>query len=115
MILLYTASLTTLGSLYFAWWWIVIAPFIVAFWRFRSFWRSVTQAFLGSALSWAIPAWYMDKQNGSLLSNQLSQLFHLPGHFGLLLVTVAFAGTMGALGGLAGNRLRATVNSALQN
>jgi hypothetical protein len=106
MIFIYTCSLILALGHFLNWWVVPLLAGIVAFWRLRRLWRALPQAFLAGALGWMVPAIWKDAANGSLLSTKVSQLFHLPGAWGVLVSTALVGGVLAGLGAIMGQRLR---------
>ncbi len=111
MIFVFTLLLTWIGAWFFPWWWGAIAASLVAFWRLRRLWWLLPQAFVAGGVAWLLPALQMDLANASLLSSRLAHLFHLPGPQGMLLATAMAGGIIAALGAIAGQRMRKTMQA----
>lgn len=92
--LIVTALLSYVGGLYFPWWSIAIAAFIVAVLIPQKPLHSFLAGFLALFLLWATLALWIDMQNQHLLSLKISEiLFKTQSHALIVLAT----GLVGAL------------------
>lgn len=104
---LVTALLAFAMGLYFYWWTIVVASFIVAVLIYQSPGRSFLAGFLAISLLWGGLSWAIDTANHSILAPRVANLFPLGGSVWLLiLVTALLGGLAGGLGALSGSLLR---------
>jgi len=114
MIFVFTLMLIWLGAWFFPWWWVPLAAALVAFWRLRSVWRLLPQAFFAGALAWFLPSLWKDFLNDSILSEKIAMLFYLHGHWSILGVTSVLAGMLALLGALSGQRLRRLLQALVE-
>ena len=107
--LILTALLAFAEGLFFPWWSIAIASFIVAIFIHQKPWKAFVAAFLALFLLWAGLAFFIDVQNDHLLSAKVASILPLGGSGILLIVITAvvggLVGGMGALTGSLGRRL----------
>lgn len=102
-----TALLAFVGGLWFPWWSIAIASFIVALAIPLRPWRGFLAGFLGIFILWALISFIIDIKNQSLLSEKIATVLPLGGNtFLLILVTALIGGLVGGFGALTGSYLR---------
>lgn len=106
-LILFAAALG--GGFIFPWWWPAIAGYAVGFRYPRSAGSAFVSGFGGTAMAWAGLAAFLDQRNHHLLSGRMSELFHLPGGWALILATGIIGGLIGGIGAWAGQALRAYV------
>lgn len=102
--ILLTALLAFAESLFFPWWSIAIASFIVAIFIHQKPWKAFVCGFLGLFLLWGVQSLIIDFQNEHILSHKIATILPLGGN-GLLLVltTACIGGFVGGLGALTGS------------
>jgi hypothetical protein len=105
--LVLTALLSFALSLFFTWWIIAIAAFIVAFLIHQKGIKAFLSAFLALFLLWGIQAFILDQANDHILATKIASLLPLGGSYILLILVTAFIGALVAgMGGLTGSLLR---------
>ena len=111
LLLLLTALLAAAAQLLLPWWSLAMVAFIIGFGVARSSGGvAFGIGFGGAALSWLLPAIWLNAQNHGLLAGRVAQLLPLGGSsIALLLVTALVAGLVGGLAALAGAWLRLAV------
>ena len=101
-----TALLSFACGLYFSWWSVSIAAFIVAVAIRQHPAKSLLSGFLGVFLLWGILAWWIDIKNEGVLSRRIAELFSLGDKTFLLIIISAFIGALVAgFGALTGSYL----------
>ena len=108
LLLLLTAVLAAAAQLLLPWWSLAMVAFSVGFGVARSSGGvAFGIGFGGAALSWLLPAIWLNMRNNSLLAGRVAQLLPLGGSAAaLLLLTGLVAGLAGGLAALAGAWLR---------
>ena len=111
LLVLLTALLAAAAQLFLPWWSLAMVAFIVGFGVARSSGGvAFGIGFGGAALSWLLPALWLNTQNHSLLAGRMAQLLPLGGSVAaLVVVAVLVAGLTGGLAALAGAWLRLAV------
>lgn len=105
---LLTALLAFIFGLYFPWWSIAIAAFIVALLVRLSSWKAFLAGFLGVFLLWTILSWWIDQANESILSTKIGVLLGIGANpVALILITGLIGGLVGGLSSLTASFLRA--------
>ncbi len=105
--LLLTALLAFAAGLYFDWWIIAVAGFLVALLVGQRPGRSFLAGFLGVFLLWAGMSAWIDIQNEHILAARIAHLMPLKGSILLLIVvTGIIGGLVAGLGALSGSYLR---------
>lgn len=105
--LLLTALLSFAGALFFPWWIIALAAFIVAAFIPQKAFLSFIAGFLALFLLWGVQASIIDANNHHVLSTKVAELLPLRGSYILLLFVTAFiGGLVGGMGALTGSFLR---------
>ena len=94
-----TALLAFVAGLYFPWWSLAIAAFLVAVLVHQRAWKAFLGGFLGIFLLWAAIAWWIDIKNDGVLSKKIAELLKLGGNSVLLIIVSAIVG--GIVGGFA--------------
>lgn len=92
--LLLTALLSFIAGLYFEWWAIAIASFLVALLVHQKAGMAFLSGFLGLFLMWSGLAFWIDSKNESILSARVGELLGI-GNNPILLIIIT--GTAGAL------------------
>lgn len=102
-----TALLAFVSGLWFPWWTIALAAFLIAALVHQRPGKAFLAGFLGVFLLWAILASIIDMKNASLLSSRIASVLPLGGsNLLLILVTALIGGLVGGFGGLTGSFLR---------
>ncbi len=105
--LVLTALLGFAASLFFPWWIIAVAAFIVALAIHQNAFASFLAAFLGLFLLWAIQSAYIDAQNEHLLSAKVASILPLGGSYiAVIIVTAFIGGLVAGMGALTGSFAR---------
>lgn len=98
MKLLISAGLTALASfavgLFFPWWSLTIAAFLVAFFSKTTSLESFLAGFLGVFLLWSIMAWSISSSNDHILAHRMSQVIIKNDSPFLLVLLTGLAGGM---------------------
>ena len=93
------------------WWGFILISFLVALLIHQIPAKAFASGFLGMLLAWGIMAWWIDWQNGSLLSKQIASIFPLQGSAAaILMLTGIVGGLLGGMAGLTGSYLRLNKN-----
>jgi hypothetical protein len=109
LLLLLTFLLTSAVQLLLPWWSLAVVCYAVGFFGARFGGSAFGIGFGGAALSWLLPAAWLNMQNGGLLAHRVAQLLPLGGSAAaLVLATAVVAGLVGGWAALAGSYLRNT-------
>ncbi len=92
--ILLTALLSFVSGLYLPWWGVACMSFLVGVFIPQKPFLSFLASFLGVFLLWELLAWWIDNKNGSILSQKISQLMHLGGSTGLLILITSLVGAL---------------------
>ena len=104
-----TGLLAFVGGLYFEWWSLAIAAFLVAALVHQKAGKAFLGGFLGVIILWAGFAWWIDMKNDGILSHKIAELFKLGGNsFLLILVTGFIGGLVAGLAAMTGSFLRSS-------
>lgn len=112
---LLTALLGFVCSMYFPWWSIVAAAFIVAALTPQSAGRAFLSGALGIFLLWLTLCWTIDIANNSILSTKIASILPFGGSVFLLIIVTSVVGAIvGGFGALSAAYLRKLIrqNSA---
>jgi hypothetical protein len=102
-----TALLSFISGLYFPWWTIAIASFLVALLVYQKAWKAFVAGFLGLLLLWSSLAYWIDINNESILSAKIGELIGVGSNsFLLILITGLIGGLVAGFAALSGNFLR---------
>lgn len=105
--LVLTALLSFAGSLFFPWWIIAIAAFVVAAVIQQKAAASFAAGFLALFLLWAIQSLYIDIRNEHILSTKVASILPLGGSYVAIILLSAFIGGLVAgMAALTGSFLR---------
>jgi hypothetical protein len=109
VVLLILLAGTAVGMLSFVpWWGFTVSSFIVAVLIRQTPSLSFAAGFLGMFLSWGGLSWWIDLQNGHILSVQIAEIFPLQGSSAaMIFITGIIGGLLAGLSALAGSYLRA--------
>jgi len=104
-----TALLAFVSGLYFPWWGIAVAAFIVALLVHQRPAKAFFSAFLGVFILWGALAWWIDMKNEGVLSKRIAGVLHLGGNSLLLILcTGLVGGLVAAFAGMSGSYLRSS-------
>ena len=105
---LLTALLSFIAGLYFPWWSIAIAAFIVALLVHQNAGMAFASAFLAMLLLWSGLAWWINVNNENILSLKIAELLGIGNNtFLLVLITGLIGGLIAGLAAMSGSFLRA--------
>src|SRR5262245_25192290 len=105
--IVFTALLAFAGGLWFGWWIIAIASFLIALLVYQRPGRAFLAGALGVFLLWGLMASWIDMKNESVLSRKIAELLPLGGNsFLLIIVTATIGAVVGGFGALSGSYLR---------
>jgi hypothetical protein len=106
-----TALLAFVAGLYFPWWSLAIAAFIVALLIHQKAGKAFFSGFLGVFILWAVLAMWINSKNDGYLSGKVAALLPLGGNAWLLILVTAFIGALVAgFGAMTGSFLRSSNN-----
>jgi uncharacterized membrane protein len=104
-----TALLAFAGGLWFGWWIIAVAAFLIALLVHQKAGKAFLSGFAGGFLLWAILALLRDIPNESLLSKKIAEILPLGGNSLLLIIVTALIGALVAgFGAMSGSYLRSS-------
>jgi len=107
LLLLLTFLLSSAVQLFLPWWSLAVVCYVVGFAGARFGGPAFRIGFGGAALSWLLPAAWLNMRNQGLLAHRVAQLLPLGGSaMALVLVTAVAAGLVGGWAALAGSYLR---------
>jgi hypothetical protein len=107
--ILLTAMLSFAGGLWFSWWIIAIASFLIALLIHQRAGKAFLAGAIGVFLLWGILAWWIDMKNEHVLSKKIAEVLPLGGSsFLLILVTAIIGGLVAGLGAMSGIYLRSS-------
>ena len=102
-----TALLAFVGGLWFAWWSIAIAAFLIALLIHQRAGKAFLSGFIGVFVLWGALAWWIDMKNEGILSHKIAAVLPLGGSSFLLILVTAFIGALVAgFGAISGSYLR---------
>ena len=105
--ILITALTAFALGLYFSWWTVALAAFLVGVLIYQPPVVSFLVGFLAVFLLWGGLAWMIDSANQSILSHKVASILPMGGSaFLLVLITALTGGITGGLGALTGSLLR---------
>ena len=105
--ILLTALLAFAGGLWFGWWVIAIAAFLIALLVHQKAGKAFLSGAIGVFLLWAILAWWIDMKNEHILSKKIAAVLPLGGSsFLLIFVTALIGGLVAGFGAMSGSYLR---------
>ena len=100
-------------SLYFDWWAIAVATFVVAILIYQRPWVSFVSGFLSIFLMWGIIALWRDINNDGVLGKKIAALLPLGGSSVLLIIVGGLiGGLVGGMAALSASYLRTPVYKA---
>jgi len=107
--ILLTALTAFAGGLWFGWWIIAVAAFLIALLIHQRAGKAFLAGFSGVFLLWAIMAWWIDMKHEHVLSKKIAEIVPLGGNsFLLILITAVVGGLVGGFGAMSGSYLRSS-------
>ena len=107
--ILLTALLAFVGGLWFGWWVIAIAAFLIALLVRQGSGKAFLAGAIGVFLLWGALAWWVDMKNEHVLSRKIAEVLPLGGSsFLLILVTALIGALVAGLGAMSGSYLRSS-------
>jgi hypothetical protein len=104
-----TALLAFAGGLWFGWWIIAAASFLIALLVHQKAGKAFASGFVGVFILWGILAWWIDMKNEHILSKKIAEVLPLGGSsFLLILVTALIGGLVAGFGAMSGSYLRSS-------
>ena len=104
-----TALLAFVSGIYFDWWSLAIAAFIVALLVPQHAGKAFLSGAVGVFILWAALAFWSNMKNDGILSKKIATLFPLGGNTVILILVTAFVGALVAgFAAMAGSFLRST-------
>jgi hypothetical protein len=95
------------GGLWFGWWIIAVAAFIIAILVHHRPGRAFLSGLLGVFILWGGLAWWIDMKNEHVLSKKIAEVLPLGGSSFFLILVTAFIGALVAgFGAMTGSYLR---------
>ncbi len=114
--LLLTSLLTFVAGLFFPWWSLAIASFLVAVIVQQRSGKAFLAGFLGVFVLWSLLSFIIDSRNDGYLSAKIAELLPLGGNALLLiLVTATMGGLVGGFGAMTGSLLRSVNKPAIES
>lgn len=105
--ILLTALLSFAGALFFDWWIIAIAAFIVAVCIPQRPFAAFAAGFLALFILWGSQSFYIDMRNGHLLATKIASVLPLGGSYiAIIIVTATIGALVAGLAALTGSYLR---------
>lgn len=102
-----TALLSFISGLYFPWWMIAIAAFLIALLVYQKAWKAFLSGFLGLLILWSGLAYWIDVNNENILSARIGELLGVGSNsFLLILISGLIGGLVAGFAALSGNFLR---------
>ena len=102
-----TALLSFAGALFFPWWIVAIAAFIVSVVVHQNAFPSFFAAFLALFILWGAQCYFIDNRNEHLLSTKVASILPLGGSFAAVIIVTAFiGGLVGGMGALTASFIR---------
>jgi hypothetical protein len=107
--ILLTALLAFVGGLWFGWWIIALAAFLIALLVHQKAGKAFLSGFAGGFLLWGALAWWIDMKNEMVLSKKIAEVLPLGGNSLLLILVTALIGALVAgFGAMSGSYLRSS-------
>ncbi|MGZ3838000.1 MAG: hypothetical protein ACXVMS_12345 [Flavisolibacter sp.] len=103
---LLTVVLAFMAGLFFPWWSIAPVAFLVALVLVRGMVKGFLSGFIGIFILWGLLSFWIDLKNKSILSQKISQLFHLgQAPYLMILITALAGGLVGGFAAMTGSTL----------
>jgi hypothetical protein len=104
-----TALLAFAGGLWFGWWIIAVAAFVIALLIHQRAGKAFFSGLLGVFILWGALAWWIDMKNEHVLTKKIAEVLPLGGNSLLLiLVTALIGGLVAGFGAMSGSYLRSS-------
>ncbi len=104
-----TALLAFAGGLWFGWWSIAVAAFLIALLVHQKAGKAFLSGALGVFILWGAMAWWIDMKNESVLSKKIAEVLPLGGNtFLLIVITAIVGGLVAGFGAMSGSYLRSS-------
>jgi hypothetical protein len=104
-----TALLAFVGGLWFGWWIIAVAAFLIALLVHQKAGKAFFSGFFAVFILWGLLAWWIDLKNESVLSKKIAEVLPLGGNSFVLILVTAFVGALVAgFGAMSGSYLRSS-------
>ena len=105
--LLLTALLSYIAGLFFPWWSVAIASFLVALLVHQKAGRAFAAGFSGLLILWMVLVWWINVKNENVLSGRIGELFGIGNNpLLLMLITALIGGLVAGFGAMSGSYLR---------
>lgn len=107
--LILTALLSFIAGLYFPWWSIAIASFLVALLVQQKAGIAFAAGFSGLLVLWTVLAWWINVKNENILSARIGELLGIGNNpFLLILITGIIGGLVAGLAAMSGSYLKSS-------
>ena len=107
--LVITALLSFIAGLYFPWWTIAIAAFLIALLVHQKEGMAFASAFSALLLLWSGLAWWINIENENILSARIGELLGIGNNsFLLILITGTIGGLVAGFAAMSGSFLRSS-------
>ncbi|MEP7377343.1 MAG: hypothetical protein ABI675_28330 [Chitinophagaceae bacterium] len=107
--LILTALLSFINGLYFSWWGIAIAAFLIALLVRQKARMAFASAFSALLLLWSGLAWWINIENENILSARIGELLGIGNNpFLLIMITGAIGGLVAGFAAMSGSFLRSS-------
>lgn len=100
------ALLSAAVEYFLPWWSVAVVCLVVSLFVTQTGGRAFWMGFLGVGIFWLVMVLLRDIPNEHILSTRMAALFHLPGHWAFILVTVLIGALVGGLSSLLGALMR---------
>ena len=104
--IIFTGVTAYLMQLYFPWWSVVVASFLISVILSTNGVISFFSGFFGVGILWFFLAYRIDSGSNSILTDKVAAIFSLPNAFSLILVASLIGAIAAGFGALAGSHLR---------
>jgi len=103
--ILFLAVVALLAEMVLPWYTIAVVGFLFGGLLRMPPGRSFMVGFTGLFIGWGVVMMLRDSANGHILSTRVAGLFHLPGHFTLIIVIAILGGLISGLAAMSGSLL----------
>ena len=108
--LVLTALLSFACSLFFPWWSVAIAAFVVAALIHQKPYKAFLAAFFALFILWGLQAWWIDLKNEHILSTKVAAILPLGGSpYALIALSALVGALVSGMSALTGSYLRKVV------